>query len=63
MAKLNLTQRRGLIKKPERQKRTMAALGLRRRHQTVVHDDSPQIRGMLHYVSHLVEVEEIEDAG
>lgn len=63
MAKLKITQRRGLIKKPERQKRTMAALGLRRRHQTVVHDDSPQIRGMLHYVSHLVEVEEIEDAG
>jgi len=37
---------------------TVAALGLRRLHQTVQHEDSPQLRGMVHKVRHLVRVEE-----
>lgn len=56
--KLKITQVRSTIRKPERQKRTMAALGLRRMHQTVEHDDNPQIRGMLVRVAHLVSVEQ-----
>jgi large subunit ribosomal protein L30 len=36
----------------------MEALGIRRMHQTVQHDDSPQIRGMIEKVRHLVDVEE-----
>ena len=36
----------------------MEALGLRRMHQTVTHNDTPQIRGMLNIVHHLVTVEE-----
>jgi large subunit ribosomal protein L30 len=51
-----------LVKSPigysQRQKDTVRALGLRRMHQTVEHNDSPVIRGMLNKVSHLVQVEE-----
>ena len=51
-----------LVKSPigynERQKGTVRALGLRRMHQTVEHVDTPVLRGMIHKVSHLVEVEE-----
>ena len=43
---------------PERQKRTVKALGLRRLNQSVVHVDGPTLRGMLSRVSHLVRVEE-----
>lgn len=58
MPKLVITQQRSVIGRPERQKRTMEALGLRRLHQTVEHEDTPQIRGMLAKVNHLVTVEE-----
>lgn len=57
MAKLKITKIRSVIDRPKRQKRTMEALGLRRMHQTVEHDDVPQIRGMISRVSHLVRVE------
>lgn len=55
-----------LVKSPigytERQKGTVRALGLRRLNQTVEHVDTPVLRGMLHKVSHLVEVEEEVEA-
>ena len=38
---------------------TARALGLRRLHQPVEHDDTPQIRGMIFKIRHLVEVEEL----
>ena len=41
------------------QGRTVRALGIRRLQQAVVHDDTPQIRGMVFKVRHLVEVEEL----
>jgi large subunit ribosomal protein L30 len=41
------------------QKRTIEALGIRRMQTSVEHDDTPQIRGMIFKVRHLVEVEEI----
>ncbi len=41
-----------------RQKRTVRALGLRRMHQTVEHDDTPAVRGMVASINHLVRVEE-----
>ena len=51
-----------LVKSPigyvQDQKDTVRALGLRRMHQTVEHNDSPVIRGMVAKVSHLVQVEE-----
>jgi len=60
-SRLKVRQVRSAIGRPERQKRTVRALGIRRMHQEVVHDDSPQIRGMIRRVRHLVEVEEIDE--
>ncbi len=57
MAKLKITLVRSAIERPGRQKRTIAALGLKRLHHTVEHGDTPQIRGMIDKVRHLVEVE------
>lgn len=60
MAKLKITQVRSLIDEQARLRRTMQALGLRRPHHSVTHEDTPQIRGMLRKVSHLVDVDEVE---
>lgn len=57
---LRITQTRSLIHSSERQRRTVAALGLRRIRHSVVHTDSPSLRGMLDQVRHLVEVTEVE---
>lgn len=59
MGKLRITQVRSTIKRNEKQKKTIKALGLRKLHHTVEHPDVPQIRGMIHNVAHLVQVEEI----
>lgn len=58
MPTLKITQVRSAIKRPEDQKRTVRALGLRRLHQTVEHEATPQILGMIARVQHLVRVEE-----
>lgn len=58
MAKLKVTQVRSSIKRTERQKRTLEALGLRKIGQTVEHEDTPNIVGMINKVKHLVSVEE-----
>lgn len=60
MGKLKITQIRSTIKRQEKQKRTMRALGIRKMNQTVVQPDNPQIRGMVFKVKHLVRVEEIK---
>ena len=57
--KLRITQLRSTIHRKKNQKLTMAALGIRRMHQTVEHNDTPQIRGMVRRVEHLVKVEEV----
>ncbi len=59
MGKLKITQVRSAINRVEKQKRTIRALGILRLHHTVVHDDTPQIRGMIRVVHHLVKVEEV----
>ncbi|MBB6455169.1 large subunit ribosomal protein L30 [Salirhabdus euzebyi] len=56
--KLEVTLTRSLIGRPEDQRKTVKALGLRKIRQTVVHEDSPAIRGMVNKVSHLVSVKE-----
>lgn len=61
--KLKITQIRSVIDTPERFKRTIKALGLGRPNYSVVHNDSPTIRGMIDRVKHLVVVEEIQSAG
>ena len=56
--RLSITYVRSAIGYERRQKETIRALGFKRLNQTVEHDDSPVIRGMINKVSHLVEVEE-----
>jgi large subunit ribosomal protein L30 len=56
---LAITQVRSLSGRPAKHRRTMEALGFRKHQQTIVHQDNPAIRGMLHQVRHLVEVEEL----
>ncbi|MBP8973729.1 MAG: 50S ribosomal protein L30 [Anaerolineae bacterium] len=58
--KLRVTLVRSPIGYNKRQKATVKALGLGRLNSTVIHDDTPPIRGMIHKVIHLVKVEEIE---
>lgn len=58
MAKLKITLKKSTIGRPEDQRRTVRALGLRKLYQTVEHDDTPQIRGMINKVIHLVEVKQ-----
>lgn len=57
--KVKITQIRSTIGRVERQKRIIRALGIRKLHHSVVHKDTPQIRGMIEKVKHLVEIEEI----
>jgi large subunit ribosomal protein L30 len=59
MAQLRITQTSSKIRHTERQKRTLEALGIRRMHHSVVRDDSPQLRGMIARVHHLVTVEDV----
>jgi large subunit ribosomal protein L30 len=59
MARLKVTQIRSVIERKEPQKRTIKALGLGRPHSVVIHNDTPQIRGMIRAVRHLVQVEEV----
>ena len=59
MSKIKITKVRSVIGRPERQKRTMQALGLRKMNQTVEKEATPEILGMVSKVSHLVKVENI----
>jgi large subunit ribosomal protein L30 len=61
MSKLAITQRRSRNGSDQRQRDTLRSLGLRRIGQRVEHDDTPQIRGMIAKVAHLVEVSEEAD--
>jgi large subunit ribosomal protein L30 len=58
--KLRITQTGSIIDRIAPQKRTIKALGLGRPNYTVEHKDTPQIRGMIKKVKHLVRVEEVE---
>ena len=57
--KLKITQTRSIIEQIEPHKRTIRALGLGRPNYSVVKNDTPQIRGMIRKVIHLVRVEEV----
>ncbi len=59
MAKIRITQVKSKIGKPERQKKTLEALGIRKLNHSVVHEATPQILGMVNKVKHLVTVENI----
>ncbi len=55
---LKVTLRRSLIGEKPKARATIESLGLRKIRQTVQHPDTPTVRGMLHKVRHLVDVEE-----
>ncbi len=57
--KLKVTQTKSIIGQKWDMKLTVKALGLHRIRHTVVHNDTPQIRGMINKVNHLVKVEEV----
>ena len=59
MAKIRITQTGSRIGSTKRQKATLDALGLTKINLAVVHDDTPQILGMINKVSHLVKVEKV----
>ena len=58
MTKIRITQRRSSNHANSRQLDTLRSLGLRRIDHSVEHEDSPQLRGMLRRIAHLVEVED-----
>lgn len=60
MGKIKVTQVKSAIKRTARQKRTLEALGIRKLHQTIEVEATPQIRGMVNKVLHLVKVEEVQ---
>ncbi|MGI9628603.1 MAG: 50S ribosomal protein L30 [Longimicrobiales bacterium] len=57
--KLQITQVRSGVGRKVGHQRTLEALGLKRHQQTVVHDDTPQIRGMVEKVGYLLDVREV----
>nr|WP_281289920.1 50S ribosomal protein L30 [Pasteuria penetrans] len=61
--KLRITLRRSMIGRPERQRRVLAALGLRKMGSTVVRPDDASVRGMVAKVGHLVHVDPLSDGG
>ncbi|GIK29464.1 MAG: 50S ribosomal protein L30 [Chloroflexi bacterium] len=61
--KLKITLVRSPIGYTKGQRVTANTLGLRKLHATVIHNDTPQIRGMINAISHLLKVEEVEQEG
>lgn len=59
MSKVKITLIKSPIDKSKRQKDTLKALGFRKISQTVEHEGTPQIMGMVRVVSHLVQVENV----
>jgi large subunit ribosomal protein L30 len=60
MTKLKVTQIKSKIGSTKRQKRTLEALGIKRMHNTVEVEETPQIKGMIKKVQHLLNVEEVK---
>jgi large subunit ribosomal protein L30 len=56
---VKITLKKSVIGRPEKHRRTVQSLGLRKLNRTVTLEDTPWVRGMIQKVSHLLEVEEI----
>ena len=61
IGKIKITQYRSGIDRPEKHKRILVSLGLRKNQTSRIHNDTPEIRGMLNKIPHLVRVEEIQE--
>ncbi|MDR1757830.1 MAG: 50S ribosomal protein L30 [Bacteroidales bacterium] len=59
MKRIKVTQVKSGIDRPARQKRSLEALGLHKMHQTVEHEATPQVLGIVNAVKHLLKVEEL----
>ncbi|MEL6719840.1 MAG: 50S ribosomal protein L30 [Bacteroidota bacterium] len=59
MSKIKITQVKSVIDRSKKQKDTMKALGLKKINQSVVHEESPQLLGMVAKINHLVTVEKV----
>ena len=59
--KLNITLVKSMIGRPEKHRKVLYGMGLRKMNKSVQLDDTPAIRGMVNAVSHLVKVEENSD--
>jgi large subunit ribosomal protein L30 len=62
MPHIKITQEKSKIRTLKKHKRTLAALGLRRIRHSVIHEDTPQIRGMVDQVRYLVRVDPADGA-
>ena len=60
MAKIRVTQIKSKIGRPEKQKKTLTALGLKKMNQTVDHEATPQVLGMVKKIAHLLKVEDVK---
>ena len=60
VAQLKVTQVKSVIGTKRNHRATLRTLGLRKIRQSVVREDSPQVRGLIHTVRHLVTVEEVD---
>ena len=60
MAQLKVTQIKSKIGTKQNHRDSLRTLGLRKIRQSVVRDDTPQVRGLIHAVRHLVTVEEVQ---
>lgn len=58
MAKVKITQVKSIIDRPQRQKDTLKAIGLRKPNQSVIKEVTPQLEGMIRKVNHLIKVED-----
>lgn len=63
MAKLKITLVKSVIGRPEGQRTTVRTLGLNKINRSVIREDTPQVRGMINKVAHLLRVEEAGTAG
>ena len=61
MPKIEVTQYRSAIGRPEKHKLILKALGLRRNQTSRIHEDTPEIRGMCKKIPHLVRVDEVQE--
>jgi large subunit ribosomal protein L30 len=61
--RLKITLVRSYIGRPQKQRKVLRGMGLEKMNRTVLLKDTPEIRGMINKVSHLVSVEELEGSG
>ena len=59
--RIAIKQIRSGIGRPTKHRRTLEALGIKRHQQTVIHNDTPAIRGMINQISHMLQVTDVEE--